>query len=265
MILSLLLSLARAEEPQDPPPAEETEEEEGAEDELSKYRTPLAVLTERAIGTASRPVEFDWRRTDFQIAVMGNHMFELNNFNSLRSGAMVRLPGQRVMFELGLSWVFVWDSFSSRVLALTPYRQPGRPDRMELDVTVGYPLAEGIVTTFPSWFPAAELVFSAYGGLRYLIYPTGWGGMRPSQIAGAILSPTLTDIEQENLETARLNAMRIDPARYGLLVGIGNDIYFASGLFLSPRAMIAVPIMAPATETDLLFWADISLAVGLAF
>jgi len=238
---------------------------EDLEDPLSPYRTRFDVLAERAIGTASKPVAFNWRRTHLHLAPMGSLLFELNNFNSLRGGGMARFPGQRTIVELGFCYTRVWDTPSSRTLALTPYRQPGRPSRLELDVTVALPLAEGVVTTFPRFFPAVQLVFNAYVGFRYILYPAGFPGMQPGQVAGAIFSPTITPIEIDNLDDQRLDAMQVDPGRYGLMLGFGDDIYFEQGIFVSPRIMLAVPILSPATQTELLTWADFSLAIGMAF
>ena len=50
-----------------------------------------------------------------------------------------------------------------------------------------------------------------------------------------------------------------------LLCGFGNDIYFMQGVFVSPLLMLAVPVLAPASGTDLLLWADLSITVGVAF
>jgi hypothetical protein len=249
----------------DPPPPTTAEEEAPVDDSLSPFRTPFPVLVERTIGTASQAVEFDWRRSKVQVATTGSHYFELNNFNSLRAGAMVRLPRETLIYEWGLSYVWVWDTPSSELLAYTPYRQPGRPQRMELDFTVGIPLAEGVVTVAPRWFPAVEMVFNAYANLRYSVYPTAYKGLLLREVAGAIVSPTLSDAEVENLETKRLDAMEVDVGRYGLMGGVGNDMYFRQGFFVSPRVMFAIPILAPASGTDLLFWADLSLSVGMAF
>ena len=271
VLAALLTTPAHAEdEPEGEESSDESEEDESVEDEskadvLSRYRTPFDVLAERTIGTASTPVEFNWRRTDVQFAATGNHFFELNNFDSIRAGGMVRLPSEGLIFELQLSHVWVWDTPSSELLALTPYRQPGRPPRMELDFTVGMPLAEGVVTTFPRIFPAAQMAFVAYGGLRYLIYPSGFSGMTAREVGGALFSPTMTTQELDNLEDKRLDAMLIDSARYGLMAGFGNDIYFKQGLFVLPRVMFALPLLAPITESELVFWADFSLAVGVAF
>lgn len=240
---------------EDPPPLD---------DSLSRYRTPFGVLAERAIGTTSTPVEFSWRRSRVHLAATGDHLYELNNFNSLRAGGMARLPSQGLIYELGLSYVFVWDSLSSERLALTPYRQPGRPERLEIDFNVGLPLAEGVVTVAPKWFPSVQMVFNGYAGFRYLLYPHGFKEMKIGAIAGALLSPTMTQAELENLDKWRNDAMQLDRARYGILLGVGNDLYFKQGLFVSPRAMFAVPLLAPATETELLFYADLVLAVGVA-
>ncbi len=265
MIAALWAGSARAQEEApaaDPQPAEEPAEEV---DVLSRHRTRFDVLAERAIGTTSRPVEFNWRRTSLQVAATGSFPFELNNFNTLRAGAVLRKPAAGALFELGLTWSEVWDSPSSEMLALTPYRQPGRPDRLDIDLGVGLPVAEGVVTTFPKFFPAVEMVFTLYGGLRYSLYPTGFVGMKAGEIGAAVLAPALTDAEIDNLDDERLDAMQTDPGRYGVMAGIGDDLYFESGIFVSPRFLVAIPLLAPASRTELLVWADVSLAVGLAF
>lgn len=264
MIPRLFAAAAWAQE-EEPAPSSEEEAPEHEEDVLSPYRTRFDVLAERAIGTTSRPVEFNWRRTNAHVGLTGSYLVELNNFNSMRIGALGRFPTGGSIFEIGATYVGSWDSTSSRQLALTPYRQPGHPDHIEVDAALALPLAEGVVTAFPRFFPAVEMVFNLYGGLRYIVYPTGWGGMKPGEVAGAILNPTLTAIELENLEERRLDAMEIDPGRYGLLAGLGNDLYFKSGFFVSPRFMLAVPLLAPASQTELVLWADLSLAVGMAF
>lgn len=239
----------------DPPPVE---------DPLSPYRVRFGALVERSIGTTSVPVEFNWRRTHVQLAATGSFLTELNNFNVLRGGLLVRMPSDSLMIEFGASYSESWESPSSRQLALTPYRQPGHPDHLEIDFAVGVPLAEGAVTTAPRFFPAVQLVLNGYAGIRYLVYPTGFAGLRPGQVARALLSPTLSDAEIDNLDDARLPAMQVDSGRYGVLVGLGDDLYFKSGLFVSPRVMVAVPLLAPASGTELYVWADMSLAVGIA-
>lgn len=233
-------------------------------DPLSPYRIPFDELVERTIGTASKPVGFDWRRTKVGVAVTGDQLYELNNFNSLRVGGVARFPTGGLLVEVGASYVHTWDTPSSEQLALTPYRQPGRPTRMELDFAVGLPLAEGVVTLRPRFLPSAELVLNAYAGLRYCLYPGAFAGMKAGQVFGAVLAPSLTTSELDNLEDVRLDAMAVDPARYGLMVGLGNDLYFKQGVFLSPRVTFAIPVLAPVTQSDLLFWGDVSLAIGLA-
>lgn len=235
------------------------------DDRLSRYRTPFSVLAEQSIGTASKSVEFNWRRTTAHLAATGSHYFELNNFNTLRAGGLVRLPVERFIIEVGGSYVWVWDTPSTELLALTPYRQPARPRRIEVDLAVGFPVAEGVITTFPRLFPAVEIVFSPYVGLRYLVYPMSFENMKVREIVGALASPTLSGQELNNLDDRRLDAMSIDPGRYGVMIGFGNEIYFKQGVFIMPRAMFAVPVFAPVSETDLLFWADLSLAIGVAF
>ncbi len=235
------------------------------EDPLSRHRTRLDVLAERAIGTASKPVAFNWRRTNVHLAATGSFLFELNNFNSLRGGGLVRLPAKKAIVELGVSWAQVWDTPSSRLLAYTPYRQPGHPSRMELDIILAYPLAEGVVTTFPRFFPAVQMVFNVCAGFRYDIYPNGWPGMRPGQVAAALFNPSLTEIELEHLDNARLDAMQTDLGRYGLTMGFSNDLYFEQGFFISPRVTLSLPLLAPISQTHLVMWADFNIAIGMAF
>lgn len=261
-------ALAAEEEPEAEPdeaPASEGDASSEDEDPLSPYRADFEILMDRTIGRASMPVEFNWRDTNVQVAASGSFLFELNNFNSGRLGAMARIPTGGVMLEVGANWVLVGDSESSRLLALTPYRQPGRPDRLEVDFTLGLPVAEGAVTTRPRWMPALQLVFNGYAGVRYAVYPTGWSGMRTAQVLRAIVNPSLTDVELENLEDARLDAMEVDPTRYMLTAGFGNDLYFQQGLFLSPRVMFRVPLLAPITGSRMLFQTDVSLVLGVAF
>jgi hypothetical protein len=250
------------EEPVDEPASPE---ERLPVDTLAPYRLQFDVLADRTIGTTSTPVEFDWRATDVQLGVTGSLPAELNNFNSLRGGALVRLPSGGLVWDLTLGWVEVFDTVSSRQLAFTPYRQPGRPSRIEIDVLAGIPLAEGVVTVAPRWFPAAQLVFNGYLGLRYRLHPTGFRGMRFGQIAGNLLNPTLSEQELDNLEGVRLDAMVTDAERYGLVAGLGNDVYLKPGLFISPRALFSVPLLAPASQTRLLWWGEATLALGFAW
>ncbi|MFT5586746.1 MAG: hypothetical protein ACI9VR_004348 [Cognaticolwellia sp.] len=236
-----------------------------SDDSLSEYRLPFSVLAERSIGVTSKPVEYNWRDGKVQVAATGSHYFELNNYSTMRAGGMLRLPSDGFIYELGLSKVWVWDSPASQQLALTPYRQPGRPPRLELDLTVGLPIAEGVVTAVPKRFPASQLVLNVYIGLRYSIYPNSYSGLRGRELAAALTSPGMTETEIENLENRRLDAMQVDTARYSVMAGVGNDLYLSQGVFISPRVMFAVPIFAPVNESDLRLWADFSLAVGVAF
>ena len=247
---------AEGEPPVEPPPVE---------DPLSRYRTPFGVLMDRAVGSASMPVEYNWRRTTAQVGAMGDFLFELNNFNSARAGAMGRFPSGGLIYEVALSRVWVWDTPSSRLLAYTPYRQPGRPERFEADFNVGIPIAEGVVTARTRFVPTVQMVLNAYAGIHYCFYPFSFDGMKAREVAGALLSPALSEDEINQMEDRRLSAMEVDPQRYTVMAGIGNDLYLKQGVFLSPRVMFNVPLLAVATESDLLFWGQFSLAAGVAF
>lgn len=229
---------------------------------LDRYRTPMEALTERMIGSASKSVRYDWRNAQVGFGVVGSELLERNNFGSAGLGGFVRKPFSGLMGELAVTRVWTWGTDSSQKLALTPYRQYGRPSRFELDVNLSYPLAEGVVTSMPSFFPAAQLVFSVTGGFRYLYYPGELSGAKFADVAKALLNPRLTDREYNNLESAREPGMAIDSGRYGIMGGLTLDVYFQPGFFITPRALIHVPVLAPATGTHLGLWYELSLGIG---
>ncbi|QRO00828.1 hypothetical protein JRI60_18235 [Archangium violaceum] len=263
LVLFVLLSLpraAQAAEAQAPDPS--PSDPEKVDDTLEGFRTPIDALTERMIGAASKSVRFDWRKSTLGFGLIGSDLLERNNFGSTRLGLMARKPFGSFMGEVAITRAFTWGTDSTEKLALTPYRQYGRPSRFELDINVGHPLAEGVVTTLPGFFPATELVLSANAGFRYLFYPGSMGGMKFQQVATSLLAPRLTDHELGQLESSRPGGMQVDPARYGLLAGLSVDVYFGSGGFLSPRAMLAVPLLGGVTGSGLGFWWELSLALG---
>lgn len=259
-ILLLIPALAVAQPPTpapDPRPAPDPA--------LDALRTPFEALTERAIGRTSRRVRYDWRAATLEAGLLGGLPAELNNFDSLRAGAFVRVPVSGFLLGLEASYVWVWGSESSDKLALTPYRQPGRPDRVELDATFTLPLAEGIVTAWPAFMPAAQLVLQSHAHLRYLLYPGGFAGLDFVDTLQALFSGSLTDEEINNLEDERLPGMQIDPGRIAALVGLGADLYFQSGLFFRHEILIAVPLFAPLTESELGLGLELNLATGISF
>lgn len=228
---------------------------------LDRHRTPVEVLTEKMIGTASRAVRFDWRRKSVGVGLLGSQLLELNNFKSARLGAMLRVPLGSFMTEFAATRVLTWGSESTEKLALTPYRQLGRPNRFELDFNLAYPIAEGVATARPGFVPATQLVFSAVAGFRYLIYPSSFSNATFGEAASAIVSPQLSTREIENLEGARLAGMQIDKGRFNLLAGLSLDVYFGSGGFVSSRALIAGPI----TGSDLGWWWELTAGAGWMF
>lgn len=249
----------------DAPPSSKEDAPPASNASVDSYRTPVEVLTERMIGSASRPVRYDWRKSKFGLGVVGSELLERNNFGSTRLGAFARMPMGGFMGELAITHAFTWETDSTRKLAMTPYRQFGRPSRFELDVNVGYPLAEGIVTAWPSFFPPTQMVFSLDAGFRYLFYPGALSGAKFGDVAAALVAPRLTDRELSNLEETRPGGMQIDSARYGLMAGGTLDLYFQTGGFLSPRVMVALPLLTPMNGTGLGWWWELSLGMGWAF
>jgi hypothetical protein len=232
---------------------------------ITEFRTPFDVLRERALGRSSKSLRFNWRKGPVQVGALVGHLSELNNFNSIRSGVTTRFPTSHLLLELHVAYVWVVNTRSSELLALTPYRQPARPPRLELGFGLAYPLAEGVVTLRPGFLPAAHLVLNAYADLRYLIYPKAFGGLGFGDAMRAVFSSTLTTKELENLEEERLGAMQIETNRLNTFIGLGADVYFQAGLYFSWKILMAVPILTFADDASLRFWYEISLSIGYAF
>ncbi len=227
---------------------------------LERYRTPFEVLTERMVGTASRAVRFDWRRKTVGVAVIGSQLLELNNFASARVGGSVRTPVLGgFMGELAITRVVTWGSASTQMLP--PYTQVARPSRMELDLNLGWPLFEGVSTPRWSFLPPVELVLSLEGGLRYSYYPGALAGANFGEAFTNLFAVQLSERERGNLAPDRLNGMELDGARYNLLVGLNLDLYFQSGLFFTPRVMVALPV----TGSRLGWWWELSGSAGWMF
>ncbi len=251
----------------DPPPfADPIPEPERLPDTaIEAHRTPFDTLVDRAIGRTSRPVRYDWRKATVEVGLSGALPAELNNFQSWRAGAFARVPVSGLLLGVEASYVWVYGTDSTDRLALTPYRQPGRPDRIEVDLTLAFPLAEGIVTAWPGWFPSAELVLQSHLDVRYLLYTGAFDGYDFTDTARALFSGSLSDRDLANLESDRLPGMQIDRGRYAILAGLGADLYFQSGLFFSHKLLVAVPLLAAATESELYVWLELHLLTGISF
>ncbi len=231
---------------------------------LSAHRTPFDALTERALGTASRAVRFDWRRTSVGFGVSSSVLVELNNFASARVGAFGRIPVGSFMLELAFTRVFTWGSTSSYLLSLTPYRQYGRPSRVELDFNASYPLFEGVATARPGFIPAAEFVFSVTAGIRYLYYPGSLDKMTVGEVGGALFAPVIGEREATNLKPQMPGAMELDRSRYSVLAGFSLDVYFQPGLFVTPRVLVGIPLVSGFSGNGIGLWWELSLLAGWA-
>jgi hypothetical protein len=229
---------------------------------LERFKTPVEALTEHAVGEASRSVRFDWRRSRVGFGLITSSLLELNSYSSFRVGGYVRKAIGNVMLDAAVTYVFVFPSLASEQLALTPYRQFGRPQRFELDVNFGYTIAEGVVTARPGVVPAAQLVLTANAGLRYLFYPGAFTKVPALNVFGSLFAPRISDAEVSNLDPRRLPAMQIDRARYSLLTGFTLDVYFRPGVAITPRVMMALPVFSGIQGAGLGWWWELSLAVG---
>jgi hypothetical protein len=199
------------------------------------------------------------------VGVSVGEVVEKNNFSAQRYGLLGRKAFSDLILEVGVQLYVSDDTASSAQLALTPFRQAGRPGHLEIDLNVGYAVAEGVVTPLAAFMPPAEVALVALGGVRYLGY---WQTFpdRPIQDIGlSLASPQLSTIELERLDRDAPEAMAIDPARLHTLVGLAVDTYLQPGLLVSPRAMLAAPVLVPVTNTSLGFFWELSLVVGWAF
>ena len=243
--------------PKPPPPKEE-------DTTIDRYRTPFEVLAESTIGVASRSVLFDWRKATVGFGVVTSALLELNNFYSMRVGGFVRIPTGNLTAELAVTRVITWGSDSSEKLSLTPYRQSGRPSRIEFDINLAYALLEGVGTPRLGLIPTAELVFSVNVGFRYLYYPGALGTANAGQVLEAIFAPKLQEREIVYLERERLPGMQIDRGRYGLMAGFSLDLYFRTGIFLEPKVMLGLPVLSGMTNSSLGWWWELSMSLGWA-
>ena len=75
------------------------------------------------IGTASRSVRFDWRKSPASFALIGSELLERNNFGSTRLGVLARMPIGGFIGEVGITRAFTWSTDSSDKLALTPWER----------------------------------------------------------------------------------------------------------------------------------------------
>lgn len=248
------------------------------DDGIDRLKRPVDRILERTLGSASRPVGFDWRKSWFMLGVTGSELIERNNYGSFRLGIMGRKAFGDFVVEGAVNNVTVITTPSSRALALTPYLQAGRKERFEIDANVSYPVAEGVVTPLVDVFPPMEMVLQATAAGRYLIYPRAIAGNRDwgdidtytntqtwIDLGGSLASPTLTELDQEVLDPYVPAGMLQDPARLQVLVGATFDVYMQPGLFLTTRALVALPVLAAATNTQLGFWPELSVSLGYAF
>lgn len=237
---------------------------------VAQARATSAQLAEHFLGTAARSVRFDWRRSPVQLGAYVGEILERNNFFSHRYGVSARKAFADVIVEGSATYVATQPTPSSELLALTPYRQYGRPDRFEFELNVGYALAEGVVTQQFSFLPPAEMAFVVLGGARYLFYPEVFADRSYSSVedftalATSLVSPFLTDEDRARIEPRSEGGMLVDAARLHTMVGASVDVYFVPGVFFSPRALLSLPLFGLATGSGLGFFWELGLCVGYA-
>ena len=163
-------------------------------------------------------------------------------------------------FGVGLGKVFVFSTESADAIALMPYRQAGRPERWELELSGFYPVAEGVVTFRPDFMPAAQMVFSLAGDVRYMIYPSLVSGQGFSNGFKSLIATRLSESDKERLSPSAPAAMKIDSAKIAVLTGFNLHLYTSGGLIISSKAMLALSILGTALPRH----ADLTIGLGYA-
>jgi hypothetical protein len=59
--------------------------------------------------------------------------------------------------------------------------------------------------------------------------------------------------------------MAIDRARLHVLGGLATDLYFAPGVFVSPRALLAPPLFNVLAADSLGWWWELGVVAGVAW
>lgn len=244
--------------------ADEEAPSDDAAKTVSEAREPFASLVDQVIGDAFRPLVFDWRRKSLLLSLQAGQIAELNNFESRRYGLELTFPTSSMLVGFTFARVETSATSSSRLIARTPYRQAGRPSRFEFDTGIAIPLAEGIVTQRFNFIPAAHLLLTATGKMRYLYYPDSGKGYTGQQAVTRLFSKMLSNKEQENIEKHRLEGMKLDRARYNALAGVRIEMFFRSGLFLYNQTQLNIPYQFN-DEDGLGAWWDLSLGFGYGF
>jgi hypothetical protein len=231
-------------------------------DKLEKSRVPLPALSNRILGQTFRPAVLDWRNSSYLIHPSFGQLLELNNFETTRLGLAMRIPNDGMQLKFGLSYAHVAATHSSELLAKTPYRQAGRPSRIEADFGIESPVAEGILSQLLTFIPEAQVVFSLQATLRYLYYMGSTKGMSTRSTLGAWFSPRLTEMELQNLRRKAPAGMYLDQARINGGAGFAADVYFASRMYVNQSLTLMTPMLAP--DSGLAYMWDLSLGVGYA-
>ena len=236
--------------------------EENKNEQLKPFSDDLSFnsFVDRVVGQAFRPTVFNWRKSsDMWLFEMGMPT-ELNNFESKRFSVLYRIPQDDYSWDLGIAWVNTKETLSSQKIGLTPYRQYGRPSRLELDGGLSVVLSEGISTFFPNFIGSNQIVLSAQVRFRYLSYLTQYKGLKAKDFFNAFFTLEMQDKELENIKSKRLPGMEQDPAHYNFLWGERIDLYAKNGMSFSQGVLVGLTL-----STRLGLWWEYSIGIGYAY
>ena len=132
-IFVLPLPHAHANEPspseEDSAASEVSDYRQKQDESLREKRSTLDALPQASIAPTTTPLRLAVNPPF--VGINGSQLLELNNESWRRCTYEASNPE---FSEFQFNYVYVRDSRSSQQLALTPYRQPGRPARFELDM-----------------------------------------------------------------------------------------------------------------------------------
>lgn len=221
---------------------------------------PFPALVERTVGVAGKSVRFDWRKKQNLVFVNVGQPVEYNNFETYRTAAALHFPSENLTLGLGVAKVFVFSTASADAIALMPYRQSGRPERWELELSGFYPVAEGVVTFRPDFMPAAQLVFSLAADVRYMIYPSLLSGQSFSNGFKSMIATRLSEADKDKLSPSAPAAMKIDSGKISVLTGFNLHLYTSGGFIVNSKALLALSVLGTAMPRH----ADLTVGFGYA-
>jgi len=187
---------------------------------------PIGQLLPQIMGFAERPAVHRWRKSTITIRPMIGQISEQNNFNSSHLGLLLDFPGDSFSFQLGFRKIDVTDSFSSRQLALTPFKQPGHAARKEIQIGMKMPLIEGIGSQIYDIIPQSQFVFHGLARLNWHLYPKAWQDEDFTDILQGLFKTEIGGSEYRSIQESSPSALLPSRSRHSIGAGFAVEQYY---------------------------------------